>query len=221
MKKILSFAACCLISALTLSAQNKGDMSVFGEIGYIGGFFQEKVTTTASSTSSSTTQKTPMNLFTFTPKFGYFVMDNWEISAGLSFLAGDSKISKKTRNGINFFGINLGTHYYINICDNLHYTPGLDIDLGSANSYSHYKDDGKSKKTSKNGFAYALNFDLAKFEVAVGKRFGIILNVLSLQYGNMTIKEKMFQENLNITTTSSHSHMLFNINHSIGLKFYF
>ena len=119
MKKILLIAALAA-ACLTASAQNRGDMAVGGIIGINGGSTSSAV----SLNGNTTTTKTPAGtMFGFSPQFSYFVIDNLELSAGLSYQM-QRDPNGTTSDGTYLFSttniamFDIGASYYIPLIGN-------------------------------------------------------------------------------------------------------
>ena len=99
MKKILLIAVLGT-AALALSAQEKGDFSVGGVIGVSGGSNSSKISTTVANETSSTNSSSPAaTSFTLSPMFNIFVIDNLQLSAGLSYQMGREFSRKDSKQG--------------------------------------------------------------------------------------------------------------------------
>ena len=71
---------------MTLSAQEQGDFSVGGTIGVTGGSASLKTSTTTNDQTNTTNSSAPEATgFKLAPMFNYFVIDNLQLSAGLSY----------------------------------------------------------------------------------------------------------------------------------------
>ena len=128
MKKILLIAVLGT-AALALSAQEKGDFSVGGVIGVSGGSNSSKISTTVANETSSTNSSSPAaTSFTLSPMFNIFVIDNLQLSAGLSYQMG-REFSRKDSNDKNLYNFThialgvIGAHYFVPVIKERLYIP--------------------------------------------------------------------------------------------------
>ena len=114
MKKfILLFTTAILMSAVTVQAQQKGDLFVGGNLGFI-----------ISSTSVEGFSDTGVS-FNLTPEVGYFPINNLKIGGQISY-----SLSNSTHTLLIM--PNIG--YYLRLCDNIYYTPTFSIGYAYTNN---------------------------------------------------------------------------------------
>lgn len=225
MKKILLIAVLGT-AALALSAQEKGDFSVGGVIGVSGGSNSSKISTTVANETSSTNSSSPAaTSFTLSPMFNIFVIDNLQLSAGLSYQMGREFIRKDSndKNLYNFTHIALGVigaHYFVPVIkERLYYTPGIEFGFGGGSNVA--QNSSSNKTTTKIPFVFAFNANLGTFEFKATEHIGISLNVLDLSVSTATVRNENTQ--LNIITKSTSTSFVAGLNYGIsaGVKYYF
>lgn len=114
MKKfILLFTAAILMSAVTVQAQQKGDLFIGGNLGF-----------TISSTSIEGYSDTGVAL-SLAPEVGYFPINNLKIGGQISYSLSDSTHTLMIMPSIG---------YYVRLCDNIHYTPTFSLGYAYANN---------------------------------------------------------------------------------------
>lgn len=182
MKKVILFAAALLVCG-AMSAQQKGDMSVSGTIGVNGGSSKEVV----KYNSSSEELKTPNNTqFNFGAEFGYFLFDNFKISAGLGYAMTAIPVDqddddKWIKDHTNLFTIGPSVSYYVKIANGIYYTP----EVGFYGTFGNYKEkeDGATYKTKLTGFSLGIDFAAVEFRPL--DHFGFAASLFSFQYTNV------------------------------------
>ena len=225
MKKILLIAVLGT-AALALSAQEKGDFSVGGVIGVSGGSNSSKISTTVANETSSTNSSSPAaTSFTLSPMFNIFVIDNLQLSAGLSYQM-DKTFKTTDANNKNLFNFShtalfvIGAHYYVPIIKgSLYYTPGIEFGFGGGSNVSQNGDG--SSTTTKIPFAFAFNANLGTVEFKPIDCLGITLNVLDFTITTVTNRREMAQANT--VYKSTYTTFLAGLNYGIsaGVKYYF
>lgn len=138
MKKTLAIVLMALVlSAVTASGQDKGDMSVSGSLSISGGNMQVGENTTPYTFA-----------FGIEPRFGYFVMDRLEVSVGLGYDLSRTDKGEDTdgtkryyRSGV--FSILPKVSYYVPIGDKFYYTPSFmfGVGFGGNRNYAAEYDD--------------------------------------------------------------------------------
>ena len=115
MKKLfISIVALCAV--FNLSAQNKGEKYVGGNLG---------IATTSFIVDGESASAIK---FAIAPEFGYFVADNWKVGAEVGFTTAGNRVS-----------IMPNAAYYLRIVDKLYYTPGVAVGASfakGANSFN-------------------------------------------------------------------------------------
>lgn len=186
MKKLsICLLAIFATSIFCTSAQQKGDM-------YVGGSFGIGTNSSIIDGSSSTSLS-----FEIAPEFGYFVANNFRIGASLSYGI--------SYNGstIHEFTIMPNLAYYLRICDNFYYTPGLELGFAL----------GASSGITMPGFGMGLN--LGSFEFRPTKKLGMSVNLLSFSYALMSHKNEYYSVNSNSVSFN------LGLSPSVGVKYYF
>ena len=217
MKKILliaSLAAACVAA----SAQSKGDMAAGGIIGISGGSSSSAI----SVNGNTTTTKTPSStMFGFNPEFSYFVIDNLELSAGLSYQM-QRDPNGTTSDGTYLFSttniamFDIGASYYIPLVKGLLYwTPGLTLGFGGGSIVSQNR--ANSKTTTKVPFAFGLNAGLGTVEFKPVNFLGISLNLLDLTL----VYTEINTGSNNVKNSVSAFSAGLNYGISAGVKYYF
>ena len=143
MKRRLLFLASIILLSVPVLAQQRGDMTIGGKIGVAasgGNLYEYEYYRDATYDDYAESDKYPVDGavdFGFDIRYGYFVIDNLELSAGLEYQLNaapqersDFKDEKyNTLTNLAYF--NIGAAYYVNIYDGrLFYTPGISFGLG-------------------------------------------------------------------------------------------
>ena len=179
MKRI--FLALSTVLTLTVShAQEKGAM-------YVGGNLGINVQSTSVSGNSTSSQG-----IAFAPEFGYFVANKLKLGAsiGYGYTSGSSSHALTIMPNLN---------YYVSLCDNIFYTPGIEMGL----CY-----------TSSRGYGctgFGIGLQLFSLEIKPRPNLGIAMNLISFSYIGLSD---------NGEPVNSVSFDL-SYNPSIGVRFYF
>ena len=182
MKKLII----CLLAIVGLymnhaSAQQKGDF-------YLGGNLGVNVTSVSVSGESASAAE-----FGIAPEIGYFVTDRFMLGLGLSYNIASGDAATHT------FTIGPKFSYYAPICDNLYYTPSLEV----AFAY------GSSSGLNMSGFGLGLScFGL---EFRPSKHLGFSASILSVNYV-MLSRYGVTINNVGLNISASPT---------IGFKYYF
>lgn len=153
MKKLFSTLLTLLVISLsTVSAQQKGDIYVGGNLGF-------GVTSAIVEGESATAAE-----FALQPNVGYFVADKFMVGFGLGYsvTGGDGATHTLT------LGPKLS--YFVPICDKLYYTPSLDI------LFCCVASDGYSIP------GFGLGANIVGFEYQPTEHIGLSASLLSLDY---------------------------------------
>lgn len=211
---------------MTLSAQEQGDFSVGGTIGVTGGSASLKTSTTTNDQTNTTNSSAPEATgFKLAPMFNYFVIDNLQLSAGLSYQM-DKTFKTTDANNKNLFNFShtalfvIGAHYYVPVIKgSLYYTPGIEFGFGGGSKVSQNGDG--SSTTTKIPFAFAFNANLGTVEFKPIDCLGITLNVLDFTITTVTNRREMAQANT--VYKSTYTTFLAGLNYGIsaGVKYYF
>lgn len=217
MKKFLltaAFAAACL----GMTAQEKGDFAVGGSIGVSGGTTTSSVTVAGNKTSSSEPSSTTLE---FNPEFSYFVIDNLELSAGLSY-GMQKDFTGTTRDEKNLFSFThvamatIGVNYYIPLIrEKLFWTPGVKFGFGGGSYVSQTGQNNSS--TVKVPFAFGFTAEVGTLEFKPLDYLGIYLNALDLAVSYVTLDTG----SRNVISSSTGFTGGFNYGISAGVKYYF
>ena len=176
-----------ILAVTTLSAQNKGDM-------YAGGSFGLGTTSLISGGESTTALS-----FEIAPEYGYFVTNNFKIGASISYGVESGNPVRHS------FQIMPNLAYYVRICDKFYYTPGAEL------GFVCDVNDGVSMP----GFGVGLS--LGSFEFRPTEKFGLSVNLLSIDYMLMTYR----QRDLNLKLNVNGINFRLGTTPSVGLKYYF
>ena len=171
MKRFFIFVVAVVLGCSVVSAQKKGDM-------YFGGMTGLAIQTTTGDGVGAG--------FIIQPEFGGFVGNNCKlgISAGYS-ISG----------GIHSFTLCPNFSYYVRLCDNVYYTPGIEAGLAVAAS------DGVSAA------GVGIGLQLFTMEFRPTKRFGFTANLISL---NFVAMEGLASFGFDL-----------GVNPTVGLRYYF
>ena len=146
MKRFFIFVVAIVLGCSVVSAQKKGDM-------YFGGMTGIAIQKTSGSSVGAG--------FIIQPEFGGFVADKCKlgISAGYA-ISG----------GIHTFTLTPNFSYYVRLCDNVYYTPGIEAGLAVAAA------DGVSAA------GVGIGLQLFTMEFRPTKHFGFTANLVSLNF---------------------------------------
>lgn len=218
-KSIILAVLTCMISSVSLFAQNAGDMYISGSIGMSG--------SNTKAVINNISTKTPGGFqMSITPQFGIFVIENLEVHLGLGYqfskTPSDVSINESTNTGL--FVIAPGINYYLPIVDGkFYYTPGLDIGVGFGSS--NYKTETTTNRLA-NNTTFALSLALVSFEFRPVEHFGISFRAGDLTYGLEQMKQPQSGSSgsgLNLDTKYITNNIDFglNLNATIGFRYYF
>lgn len=209
---MLSFAAV---------AQNKGDMFAGGMVGLSTGGSNSNVVYNGNA-GEKTSEIATVN-FLFSVDYGYFVIDNLAISAGLEYalqaLPSSEVRGKQYFQLVNAALFKIGAGYYVNlIADRFFYVPNITVGFGGGSVV-----DQLSEQTLSMPFAFGLSAGLGTFEVKINEHIGLTANLLTLTYNYMkmnVLPEEMPQIYDAYAQSNSVSFGL-NYGASVGVKYYF
>ncbi len=239
MRKIILIVA-AVIGSLSLSAQQKGDMYVSGNLN-LG--LNSSITSLGSSSKFNDEKHTGFecetaNNFKFgiAPKFGYFVADNLEVNIALKYNLGttgytgrekvDGKVEKDTptASSLHTFMVAPGVSYYVPIvAGKFYYAPYFGLGLGFMANDSKV---GKTTTSSDPVFGFGLYLDLAAFEYRLNNNMAITANIGGLEYTMGTKSDSRTQDVAGTelkTKTTACTHMVdFGFSKvTVGFKYYF
>lgn len=220
MKKILFLAVAAMLSFAAV-AQNKGDMFAGGMVGLSTGGSNSNVVYNGNA-GEKTSEIATVN-FLFSVDYGYFVIDNLAVSAGLEYVL-YAQPSSEVRGKQYFQLVNaalfkIGAGYYVNlIADRFFYVPNITVGFGGGSVV-----DQLSEQTLSMPFAFGLSAGLGTFEVKINEHIGLTANLLTLTYNYMkmnVLPEEMPQIYDAYAQSNSVSFGL-NYGASVGVKYYF
>lgn len=153
MKKLFSTLLTLLVISLsTVSAQQKGDIYVGGNLGFgVSSVILEGESATAAE-------------FTVQPNVGYFVADKFMVGLGLGYSVTGGDGATHT------LAVGPKLSYFVPICDKLYYTPSLDI------LFCYVASEGFGIP----GFGLGVN--IVGLEYQPTERIGLSASLLSLDY---------------------------------------
>lgn len=220
MKKILFLAVAAMLSFAAV-AQNKGDMFAGGMVGLSTGGSNSNVVYNGNA-GEKTSEIATVN-FLFSVDYGYFVIDNLAISAGLEYalqaLPSSEVRGKQYFQLVNAALFKIGAGYYVNlIADRFFYVPNITVGFGGGSVV-----DQLSEQTLSMPFAFGLSAGLGTFEVKINEHIGLTANLLTLTYNYMkmnVLPEEMPQIYDAYAQSNSVSFGL-NYGASVGVKYYF
>lgn len=220
MKKILFLAVAAMLSFAAV-AQNKGDMFAGGMVGLSTGGSNSNVVYNGNA-GEKTSEIATVN-FLFSVDYGYFVIDNLAISAGLEYalqaLPSSDVRGKQYFQLVNAALFKIGAGYYVNlIADRFFYVPNITVGFGGGSVV-----DQLSEQTLSMPFAFGLSAGLGTFEVKINDHIGLTANLLTLTY-NYTKMNVLPEEMPQIYDAYAQSNSVsFGLNYgaSVGVKYYF
>lgn len=220
MKKILFLAVAAMLSFAAV-AQNKGDMFAGGMVGLSTGGSNSNVVYNGNA-GEKTSEIATVN-FLFSVDYGYFVIDNLAVSAGLEYalqaLPSSEVRGKQYFQLVNAALFKIGAGYYVNlIADRFFYVPNITVGFGGGSVV-----DQLSEQTLSMPFAFGLSAGLGTFEVKINEHIGLTANLLTLTYNYMkmnVLPEEMPQIYDAYAQSNSVSFGL-NYGASVGVKYYF
>lgn len=220
MKKILFLAVAAMLSFAAV-AQNKGDMFAGGMVGLSTGGSNANVVYNGNAVEK-TSEIATVN-FLFSVDYGYFVIDNLAVSAGLEYVL-YAQPSSEVRGKQYFQLVNaalfkIGVGYYVNlIADRFFYVPNITVGFGGGSVV-----DQLSEQTLSMPFAFGLSAGLGTFEVKINEHIGLTANLLTLTY-NYTKMNVLLEEMPQIYDAYAQSNSVsFGLNYgaSVGVKYFF
>lgn len=188
MKKIMIMAA-ALFACVSMSAQMKGDKTIYGNLGFSGG--GGSTTVTGGSTTVTEKDKDPFN-FNIGVGFGYFIADKLELGIALDYGLKKTENEwttddKKFYNLENAFTITPSLKYYAPIVDEtFFYTPGVNFGLGF-NSGKEQQNENTTVKMDDKPFVFSLGVDLLAFEFKPSYNIGINVSLGGIYFANASI----------------------------------
>lgn len=220
MKKILFLAVAAMLSFAAV-AQNKGDMFAGGMVGLSTGGSNSNVVYNGNA-GEKTSEIATVN-FLFSVDYGYFVIDNLAVSAGLEYVL-YAQPSSEVRGKQYFQLVNaalfkIGAGYYVNlIADRFFYVPNIAVGFGGGSVV-----DQLSEQTLSMPFAFGLSAGLGTFEVKINEHIGLTANLLTLTYNymKMNVLPEEMPQIYDAYAQSNSVSFGFNYGASVGVKYYF
>jgi hypothetical protein len=189
MKKIILMIA-ALTAGLTMAAQQKGEMSVTGTLLLSGGSTKVEMSASGSTKTSKSTNPFAFNLGA---GFGYFIMDNVEVSLGLYYGLDREKNGHSTQD-TNFydsessFTIKPEVAYYIPLgSDTFFWKPAFEMGFKSSSSKSQMNKSDITKE--KLPFSFTMGLDILAFEFKPWKHLAFDFSFGGFYYNTITAKE--------------------------------
>ncbi len=204
MKKVIIFVMAAIMAGQVAFAQSKGDMYVGGGLSFNAGTVSTKMTVGGISSTESTPAATT---FTITPSFGYFVADNLRLSVSMNYGL-EAQKSDGLRTASTFL-VGPEFAYYLRLADRFYYTPELGVYGGV--STEAYKS-GPSKESVSMG-AFGVSLNLLQLEFRPVEKLGFAVNVMGLQYVNMS----KTIEGVKVSANAFN----FNFSSGIAVRYYF
>ncbi len=205
MKKVIILVMAALMAGQVAFAQSRGEMYVGGGLTLGAG----SVSTTMKAGGISSTETTPAGTsFSISPSFGYFVLDNLRVSVSLNYGL-ESQKAGEIRNNTSSFLVGPEVSYYIPLADGLYYTPELGLYGGVA--IEAYKSGSSTESVSMGAFGLGLN--LIQLEFRPTYRLGLAVNIMGLQYINMSKTVE--------GVTMSANAFNFNFDAGLSVRYYF
>ena len=215
MKRIIVLAAAFVFGCTAMTAQNKGDMSVGGILGFSAGSTKTNVTSHSTTVKGDSTPSTFS--FEISGEFGYFFADNWKIGAALEYGLTAQPTTKDDdkwlKDRVNLVAIGPTISYYLRITDKFYYTPAFGIFCTVGN----YKSALSHSVTHKQACAgFAMGLQIGSFEFKPAPRWGIAVNMVDFSFSDTKIKEDSDNYAWNMGTSFS-----LGIKPSVGINYYF
>ena len=221
MKKIILMIA-ALTAGLTMAAQQKGEMSVTGTLLLSGGSTKVEMSASGSTQTSKTTNPFAFNLGA---GFGYFIMDNVEVSLGLYYGLDREKNGHSTQD-TNFydsestFTIKPEVAYYIPLgSDTFFWKPAFQ--LGFAFSSAKEQVNKETTNKLKQPFGFTLGLDILAFEIKPWEHLAFDFSIGGLFYNNASLKT----DTAGVTTKAVSHDITFGFNNvfspTLGVKYIF
>lgn len=209
---MLSFAAV---------AQNKGDMFAGGMVGLSTGGSNANVVYNGN-VGEKTSEIATVN-FLFSVDYGYFVIDNLAVSAGLEYalqaLPSSEVRGKQYFQLVNAALFKIGAGYYVNlIADRFFYVPNITVGFGGGSVV-----DQLSEQTLSMPFAFGLSAGLGTFEVKINEHIGLTANLLTLTYNytKMNVLPEEMSQMYDVYAQSNSVSFGLNYGASVGVKYFF
>lgn len=210
MKKLLLISL-LMVSAFSLFAQEKGDMSISGSFSWTSQSAKEK------SGSESVVVKGDRT-FSIMPEFHYFICDKFSVGLGMGYSLnktpneeGDSE--DQLFNKLGLFLVQPVARYYVSLGEKFYFVPRFYFGVG----VGKYKQElGDSKTEDTDVAAFNIGLSLLNFEFKPCNKLGIMFNAGDLKYEVSTVKvdsdNKYSARNFNLGL---------NLGATIGFNYYF
>lgn len=184
MKKLLFCTLAAIVLFQVVSAQSKGEK-------YIGGIVGVSMTSLNIDGGNVTTTGVGI-----APKFGCFVLDRLHISGSLAYNLASTE-------GTTTHSLTIGPSvaYYVKLCDRLYYTPEAGVNFAF------------SSVEATNGYGVTAGLALGAFEFRPSSRWGMSLNLVSLEYSYLSYSD--------LGVSGNAISFRLGISPSFGFKYYF
>ena len=211
-----------LTAGLTMAAQQKGEMSVTGTLLLSGGSTKVEMSASGSTQTSKTTNPFAFNLGA---GFGYFIMDNVEVSLGLYYGLDREKNGLSTQD-TNFydsestFTIKPEVAYYIPLgSDTFFWKPAFQ--LGFAFNSAKEQVNKETTNKLKQPFGFTLGLDILAFEIKPWEHLAFDFSIGGLFYNNASLKT----DTAGVTSKAVSHNITFGFNNvfspTLGVKYIF
>lgn len=225
MKKIMIMVA-ALFACVSMSAQMKGDKTIYGNLGFGGGSY-------SYSEGSITGKVSNPDGFNFDigVGFGYFITDKVEIGLQVGFdhfkkqnnldeYLEDSSI-KKLYNTESTFSLVPSLKYYAPIVEEtVYYTPGVSLGFGF-NSGKIQAEETITVDDDTQPFVFALGIDLLAFEFKPSYNIGINVSLGGFYFRQESIDYDIEGTHFKTSTTEWAFDIDSIFSPTIGFKYYF
>jgi hypothetical protein len=231
MKRIVISILAVVFAAMSVSAQNKGDMYVSGILNL--GLNSSGSTVRSSYKSDWEIETETVNGFNFgiSPKFGYFVADNFEVNVALRYNYGleshpesykdsdGNKDNNKLNYNNNTFMVAPGISYYFPIIsEKLYYVPSFGLGIGATGGSIKYIGGNNRTDKIKSSFAFGFFLDFLSFEYKMSAKMALTANIGGLSYTMATRSETKDE----VKTAVTNNIVDFGFDKvSLGFKYYF
>lgn len=215
MKKVF-IAIAAMAAAVTVSAQEKGDM-------YISGTLNLSTSSNVTTSGNATLKESDGTSFGLSPEFGIFVIDNLEVNVGLGYELTKIPNGYTTDDGknlfenSNLFHIQAGLNYHIRLADKFTYAPGVKFLVG----FGGAKDQISASEVEQlyNNTQFTFSLSMLKFEFRPATHFAMTFEAGSLDF--TTDARKRTEDNSTYKYTTNSFSWDLNLGARIGFKCYF
>ena len=197
MKKIILIVTLGVLST-ALYAQSKGNSYVSATVGFEFGNQENKVS--VGSFSESETQPLA-STFVIGTEYGYFIEDNFKLGLGLCLPITSSPVGKDDDEWLKSktvgFGINPNVAYYARVNDNFYYVPELGVNF----EFGDYEQEISLRESYNTDYkGWAVYLSILSFEFKVSKSFALGLNMGTLGYSSLSMKDDETDTTIDISS---------------------